>query len=591
MQNTGNATEELELPVNPGAEQAFGSDVVADAIRATGVPFIALTPGASFRGLHDSLVNYLGNRDPQMLVCLHEEHAVALAHGYAKVTGVPLAVALHSNVGLMHATMAIFNAWCDRMPMLIIGATGPIDAAKRRPWIDWIHTARDQGALVRPYVKWDDQPASPLAAREAVWRGFWLARSAPCAPVYINLDVEMQEGRLAAPVPPADPDRYMPQMTYSPGQAEVERLETLLSDAQRPLILFGRGSRDPKAWAARVAVAERFGAKVMTDIKVGATFPTDHPLHAIPPSTFPSTEGGRLIREADLLVSFDWVDLEGTLKTAWGDQTRAQQVVQITLDHHVHNGWSTDHQALAAVDMFVAADPDLTALALAATAELAATAGYVLSEPAQTPLAGKADVAKVASALWQACEDRDVSLLHLPISWDGGFWPFRHPLDFIGGEGGAGIGAGPGVAIGAALALRGSGRLPIAVTGDGDFIMGCNAIWTATHYRIPLLMIILNNKSFFNDEVHQERVARMRGRPHENRWIGQRLDDPEISIVQLASAQGATTFGPVDQAADLLGVFAAAIAAVDRGEVVVVDVRIPAEYLASIADSMTTLKA
>ena len=165
---------ERPLPL-PSGNALFGSDVVAETLRALDIPFIALNPGSSYRGLHDSLVNHLGNVRPQMLLCLHEEHAVAIAHGYAKVTGRPMAAAVHSNVGLMHATMAIFNAWCDRMPMVVLGATGPVDAPKRRPWIDWIHTARDQGALIRPYTKWDDQPASPEAAREALLRACWLA--------------------------------------------------------------------------------------------------------------------------------------------------------------------------------------------------------------------------------------------------------------------------------------------------------------------------------------------------------------------------------------------------------------------------------
>ena len=184
----------IERPAPSGANApAFGCDVIADTLRALDIPYIALNPGASYRGLHDSLVNYLGNSAPQMLLCLHEESAVAIAHGYAKVTGKAMAAAVHSNVGLMHATMAIFNAWCDRMPVLVLGATGPVDAAKRRPWIDWIHTARDQGALVRPYTKWDDQPASPAAAREALMRATWIANTTPQGPVYVNLDAEMQE--------------------------------------------------------------------------------------------------------------------------------------------------------------------------------------------------------------------------------------------------------------------------------------------------------------------------------------------------------------------------------------------------------------
>src|SRR6201991_157632 len=199
----------VDRPVPAGVNAAaFGSDVVADALRALDIPYIALNPGASYRGLHDSIVNYLGNEKPQMLLCLHEESAVAIAQGYAKVTGKAMAAAVHSNVGLMHATMAIFNSWCDRMPMLVLGATGPVDAAKRRPWIDWIHTARDQGALVRDYTKWDDQPASPGAARESILRGTWIANTVPQGPVYINLDAEVQEAKVNEQLPPIDVARY-----------------------------------------------------------------------------------------------------------------------------------------------------------------------------------------------------------------------------------------------------------------------------------------------------------------------------------------------------------------------------------------------
>src|SRR5579862_1682115 len=213
----------IDRPKPAGVNAAgFGSDVAADALRALDIPYIALNPGASYRGFHDSIVNYLGNERPQMLLCLHEESAVAIAHGWAKVTGKAMAAAVHSNVGLMHATMAIFNAWCDRMPMVILGATGPVDAVNRRPWIDWIHTARDQGALIRGYTKWDDQPASPVAAREAILRAGWIARTAPRGPVYINLDATVQEETI--PEMPALPqmERYAPPPAPAPA-AEVVR--------------------------------------------------------------------------------------------------------------------------------------------------------------------------------------------------------------------------------------------------------------------------------------------------------------------------------------------------------------------------------
>ncbi|HEY8610869.1 MAG TPA: thiamine pyrophosphate-binding protein, partial [Roseomonas sp.] len=211
-----------ETPVGAANGPArYGSDAIAETIRALGLPYLALNPGASFRGLHDSLVNHLGNREPRMLLCLHEEHAVAIAHGWAKVAGTPMGAVAHSNVGLMHATMAVFNAWCDRVPLMLLGATGPVDAAKRRPWIDWIHTARDQGALVRNYVKWDDQPASAAAAQESLVRARQIATTLPCGPVYVNLDAAMQEELLAAPAPVLPVNRYAPPEPPAPGPAAL----------------------------------------------------------------------------------------------------------------------------------------------------------------------------------------------------------------------------------------------------------------------------------------------------------------------------------------------------------------------------------
>src|SRR5580693_118056 len=167
-------TTQIQTPASTA--MAWGSDAVAAVLRALDLKYAALVPGASYRGLHDSIVNYLGNENPQMLLCLHEEHAVAIAHGYAKVTEEPMLAIVHSNVGLMHATMAFFDAWCDRLPVVVLGATGPVDATKRRPWIDWIHTSADQGALVRNYTKWDDQPGSPAAALESIVRANQIAR-------------------------------------------------------------------------------------------------------------------------------------------------------------------------------------------------------------------------------------------------------------------------------------------------------------------------------------------------------------------------------------------------------------------------------
>ena len=577
------ALASLERPTPSGANAAaFGSDIVAEALRALDVPYIALNPGASYRGLHDSLVNYLGNERPQMLLCLHEESAVAIAHGYAKVTGRAMAAAVHSNVGLMHATMAIFNAWCDRMPMIVIGATGPVDAPKRRPWIDWIHTARDQGAIVRGYTKWDDQPASPAAAREAVLRAGWIAQTAPMGPVYVNLDAEMQESRLAETLPAIDAARHIPPAHVAASADSIAKAAAALRGGMRIVILAGRVSRDLDAWQARVTLAENLDARVVTDLKVGAAFPTDHPLHAGAPGMIALVpEVIETIRTADVILSLDWVDLAGSLKTVFGAASCNATIIQASLDHNLHNGWSMDYQGLPPVDIFLAAEPDgVVTQLLAALGEGAKKKLAVVGGPSNGPQQGseKLTVDALAQELRRAVGERDVSLTHLPLSWNGASWPFRHPLDYLGSDGGGGVGGGPGISVGAALALKGSGRLPIAVCGDGDFLMGVTALWTAAHYRIPLLMVIANNRSFYNDELHQERVARMRNRPVENKWIGQRISDPDIDLAQMARAQGALGIGPISAMKDLTSALEKGIAAVEEGQVAVIDVRVEPGY-------------
>jgi thiamine pyrophosphate-dependent acetolactate synthase large subunit-like protein len=577
-----------EQPTASPAGGYWASDAIADALRALDVPFIALNPGASYRGLHDSIVNHLGNERPQMLLVLHEEHAVAIAHGYYKVAERMMAAAVHSNVGLMHASMSIFNAWCDRAPVLVLGATGPVDAAKRRPWIDWIHTSRDQGGLVRDYVKWDDQPASAPAAQEALLRAALLANTAPRGPTYVNLDAGLQESKLDAALPPIDAARFAPPAPAEPARELVARAAKRLSAANRPVILAGRVGRSMAAWQARVALAEKLGAQVLTDLKQGAAFPTDHPLHAAPPTTFLGPAGADVLRQADVILSLDWLDLAGTLKTAYGADPVKAEIIQVSVDLHSHRGWSMDHQGLAPVDCHLLAEPD-AAVPLLLEAVRARSAAPPARKPTATPTGpagNEITVAMLAQAFNEAVGDRDVALLRTPLSWAGEYRHFRHPLDFIGYDGGAGIGSGPGMAIGAALALRGSGRLPAAITGDGDFLMGGTALWTATHYRIPLLIVVANNRSFFNDELHQERVARERGRPVENRWIGQRIADPDIDLAQFARAQGALGFGPIDKPDALVATLRKAADATANGAVCVVDVRVATGYHGAMAAGM-----
>ncbi len=580
-----------ESPVaGPEQKEIWGSDAIAAMLRALDIPYLALTPGASYRGLHDSIVNYLGNTRPQMLLCLHEESAVAIAQGYAKTSGRMMGAVVHSNVGLMHASMAIFNAWCDRMPVLILGATGPWDAAKRRPWIDWIHTASDQGALVRDYTKWDNQPASVPAAYEAILRAAQIANTAPRGPTYINLDAALQEAKIGALPPLPDVKRHRAPDPVLPAAHLVDAAAKLLSGAKHPVILAGRASRGESGWKERVALAEKLQARVFTDIKLGAAFPTDHPLHAAPPATFLSPDTAKLLREADVVLALDWIDPAGVLKQAWGAEPVGAKVIQVSPDAHLHRGWSMDYQGLPPVDLYMMCEPE-AAVPLLLDAVKARPAALV-SKPAPLPdpAPDGVSIRTLADALNAATKGIDVCITRLPLGWNGAYRHFRHPLDYIGSEGGGGVGAGLGITVGAALALKGTDRLPVAIIGDGDFLMGATALWTATHYGVPCLVLVANNRSFFNDELHQERVAKERSRPVENRWIGQRISGPDIDLAMMARAQGAEGIGPITKAAELRPAIEKGIQAVRGGTVCVVDVRVAPGYDTNLSASSASQK-
>lgn len=573
------------------SNQKWGSDIVAETIRELGYRYIALVPGASFRGLHDSLVNHLGNRDPRMVVCLHEGHAVAIADGYSRATDEPMAVALHSNVGLMHASMSIFNAWCDRRPMLIIGATGPVDAHKRRPWIDWVHTSKDQGALIRDYIKWDDQPASAEAAVEAVLRADQITRTTPCGPVYICLDAEMQEAALDREVKIPPVARYRSAEAPAASADLVARVAKALRGAKFPVILAGRVSRRKADWERRVRLAEALGAAVLTTLHKGAAFPTEHPNHVLAPmGDKPSPDETKLLEKADVILSLDWHDLAGAISARSGkSQTQAPTaatVVHCSLDSYLANGWSMDHQALPAVDLPVLADPDRFVAQLLE----ALPAGEPAAAPQQdfphwtksVPAGPSADkvfnLDQLALTLAEFAKDKKVTFARLPIGWPRQASRFGDPLAFLGKDGGGAVGTGPGHTVGAALALKDSGRLVIGVLGDGDYSMGVNALWTASAQKLPVMVIVSNNRSYYNDEVHQERMAKQRGRPVENKWIGQRLQDPELDLSGLARAQGFEASGPVRTVAELRAALEKGAGIVGAGGRFLIDAHIEPGY-------------
>jgi benzoylformate decarboxylase len=562
---------QIDRPENLGKPQMkWGSDVVAEVTRRLDLKYIALVPGASYRGFHDSIVNYLGNQNPQMVICLHEEHAVSIADGYGKVTEQPMAVALHSNVGLMHATMPIFNAWCDRTPMIIFGANGPVDAHRRRPWIDWIHTSKDQASMIRNYTKWDDQPASPQAAVESVLRANQITRSVPYGPVYVCLDVGLQESGLTEAISIPDPARFAPAPAPAVPQASVLKALKAIDKAKFPLILMGRVSRKQADWDRRVRFAEAIGAAVLTSSNDAAAFPTTHPLHLAAPGLRPSKAATALIEKADLIISMDWLDLGGVFRLALGTaQTQEpadKTIIHCSVDSYRTNGWSMDHQALPAVDIPIHAEPDQFIAQMLDELD-AKKAPKIKTRPEiknithwNDALGGKSVTASgkpmtlwdMAMTVREFAKKRPITFARLPLGWPGEASDFDGPLSFMGNDGGGAVGTGPGHTIGTALALKDSGRTAVGVIGDGDYLMGVQALWTAAHFEIPVMIVVADNRSYFNDEMHQERVAQMRSRPAQNRWIGQRIDDPRVDLVAMARAQGFESEDPVSTPEALL---------------------------------------
>jgi len=571
----------------PDERIAWGSDIAAEMLRRFDIPYVSLNPGASYRGLHDSLVNHLGNERPGILLCLHEDHSVAIAHGYARVTGKPMACVLHANVGLMHGMMAMFNAWCDRAPMLVLGATGPVAAEKRRPWIDWIHTMRDQGGLVRGFVKWDDQPASPDALVEALARGYLLTRSAPAAPVYICLDAGLQEAKLDREPEWPELARFQPPAPPRPAKDALDKAAALLARAERPVILAGRGSRDAASWDARIRLAERLGACVMTDLKSGAMFPTDHPAHIVAPFNALPLRARETLAEADAILSLDWIDLGGALKQASAAGKVSAKIVAASLDQNLHRGSGMEYQALPPTDVFMATTSDVLVQELNDALGPGSKPRWKERAPAKRKEASGEAITLdlMASALRAEFNDPDkVTFSLLNRGWPVDIWPFKSALAYLGKDGGGGLGSGPGLSAGAAVALHEMGRYAVSVLGDGDFCMGATAIWTAVRHRIPMLVLIDNNRSYFNDELHQETIAKTRGREVKNRWIGLRMEDPMPNIAKLAEAQGALGIGPVTKSSEVRAAIEQGVGALKAGRVCVIDFHVdPGEERQSTA--------
>jgi len=555
----------------------YGSDVMADVLRILDIKYAAINPGASYRGLHDSIVNYQGNK-PEIILCNHEGIAVSIAHGYGKVAGKPMAAIVHNVVGLLHGTNAIYNAWLDEAPMLVLGATGPMDIEKRRPWIDWIHTAIVQGNVVRDYVKWDDQPATLGAVPSSFIRGYQIATTDPQGPVYICLDNGLQEEILTREMPLPSMERYPAPSAPQGDSAAIQRAAKLLVEATNPIVIADYMGKNTRAVPALVELAELLALPVI-DGGARFNFPNAHPLDL-------TGADKKSFHDADVVLALD------VHNPAWFHVPEKSCLIHITAQHLPNKSWSQSFGKLLKVDVPITAD---TALALP---QLTEACRKVLTDARRQELQKRFEAIKLKhEALrkqWQTAADnaQDESPTHMPFltkqvweliknedwalvskgerGWARRIWDFDKSSQYAGGYG---LGCGMGHALGAALAHRQAGRLCVNFQPDGDLLFTPAALWTAAHHNIPLLIIMNNNRTYYNSERHQEVTAKSRNRTTENKGIGTRMENPEVDFAGLARDFGLFGVGPIEKPSELRPALEEAIRVVrDKKQAALVDV-------------------
>jgi acetolactate synthase-1/2/3 large subunit len=571
-----------------------GSDCMVDTLKSLGLEYICANPGSSFRGLHESIVNYGGNHAPELLTCLHEESSVAMAHGYAKIDGRPIGVMAHGTVGLQHAAMAIYNAYCDRAPVyLIVGNT--LDATERRPGVEWTHSVQDAAAMVRDYIKWDDTPVSLPHFAESAVRAYKIAMTPPLGPVLLVADSGLQEKPVAN-----DFKLKVPKLTLAaPPQGDsgaIAETARLLVNASNPVLVADRAARTMAGMALLVELAETLQAAVI-DQSGRLNFPSRHPLNQ-------SGRARAAIADADVIVALDVNDLWGTIH-ALRDQLHKSsrrvakpdaRIVSISSRDLSMKGNYQDFQRFAEADITMAADAEASLPALIeavrklitpdrrtafdARGKKLAAASQAAFERARSDAAYAWDaspitVARLSVELWNAIRREDWSLVSYlnPVSgWPMRLWTFDKPYQFIGGSGGAGIGYTAPGSLGAALANRRHGRLTVSIQTDGDMMYAPGILWTSAHHRIPLLSVMHNNRAYHQETMHLQRMANRHNRGVDSAHVGTTIDDPAIDFAKLAQSMGVYAEGPMTNPKDLGPALARAVQVVKKGEPALVDV-------------------
>ncbi len=587
---------------NPGAESKEavpagervvgrpGSDFMVDVIKATGIEYIASNPGSSFRSLHESIVNYGGNKKPEFLTCMHEESSVAIAHGYAKAAGKPMAILAHGTVGLQHAAMAVYNAWCDRVPIMMF-AGNFLDADKRRPGVEWYHCVQDPAALLRDFTKWDDQPVSLQHFAESVMRGYKLATMPPMEPVLIAVDGDLAEE------PVHDEKKLrIPRLTLSiPPQGDSGALTEaakMLVAAERPVIIADRAGRSQAGMKRMVELAEALNAP-MIDVGGRMNFPTTHYLCR-------SDDRRALVGEADVVLLLEVADPWGqfnTISDPYHEYRRLAKpdvkVIHISLAETLTKSNYQDMQRFMPVDLAISGDaeaslPALTEAVKSATsvmrrAALADRAGKLRTEYRRAKERARAQAsygwdatpvstARLSANLWNAIKNDKWCLAVSGMQWGRSLWPATEYYNFLGGSGGAGVGYDAPAAVGAALANRDKGILTVSIQRDGDLMYAPGVLWTAAHHKIPILMLMHNNRAYHQEVMHLQKMAGLHNRRMDTAGVGTTIENPNIDFARLAQSVGVWAEGPITDGAKIGPALSRALAVVKRGEPALVDV-------------------
>ena len=571
-----------------------GSDFMIDCLKSLGFEYMASNPASSFRGLHESLVNYGGNVNPEFLTCSHEEISVAMGHGYYKIEGKPLCVFAHGTVGLHHATMALYNAWCDRVPVYcVIGNV--FDAQMRRPGIEWNHTAQDAAAIVRDYTKWDDAPASLQHFAESSVRAYKIAMTPPTLPVVIVADGALQED----PIPEGANLRIpkLPQVAIPQGESgAVAETARLLVNAENPVLIADRYARTPKGANMLVELAEILQCPVI-DTSSRLNLPSRHPLNQ-------SARARGHVSQADVVLGLEMIDYWASLNSYRDQLHRTSRSIARAGAKTIHVGSGDlyiksnyqDFQRFADVDLAIAADGEATMPSLIEAVKKLVNAqqksafearGKKLGENHRTDLqrarvdatygwdASPISTARLCMEVWAQIEDEDWSLASPTASvsyWPQRLWTMDRPYHFIGDGGGMGIGYCASASVGAALANRKHGRLTVSLQNDGDLLMTIGVLWTAAHHKIPILSVMHNNRGYHQEVMHVQRMANRHMRGLDQAHIGTTLRDPFIDYAKIAQGMGVEAIGPIADPKDLAPALRRAIGIVKGGEPVLLDV-------------------